>query len=262
MNRRPIRLARCLAFALVSLAAAAPLSAQVVRGRVMDAGTGAPVARATVRLMAADSVRAQAVTDTAGSFVLQAPRPGPYRVTAERLGYAAARSGELALGAGAVIDVVYRMSADAVALEPLAVVSRRWLPPGLAGFERRAARRHPGAVFMRRDEILRRSPSRAADVFYGVHGLRVRSVMINQGHQLPQIVSSMQCEPDVFIDGTRQSGGAFLNDFISSSDMEAVEVYRTSIDAPIEYRTARGCAVILIWTRTGTDDSRTPTDIR
>ena len=238
-----------------ALALGAPLSAQVVRGQVLDATTGAPVARATVRLMAADSVRGQMVTDTAGSFVLQAPRPGAYRVTAERLGYTAARSGELALGAGAVIDVVYRLSADAVTLEPLEVVSRKWLPPGLAGFEARASRRHPGAVFLRRDEIQRRSPHRAVDVFYGVRGLRVRSTMINRGHQLPEISATSGCRPDVFIDGVLQRGGSFLNDHISAADMEGVEVYRTSTDAPTEYRTARGCAVILIWTRTGSDDS-------
>ena len=74
------------------LALAAPLSAQVVHGRLVDAGTGAAVASARVRLLAGDAAADSALTDSAGAFALRAEAGGIFRLAAERVGYAASVS--------------------------------------------------------------------------------------------------------------------------------------------------------------------------
>ncbi|MCG6989109.1 MAG: carboxypeptidase-like regulatory domain-containing protein, partial [Gemmatimonadetes bacterium] len=77
----------CLVTALL---AATPAAAQRVRGRLVDAGTGEPVPAAEMSLLSGESgtrVVKRALTTDSGRFVLTAPRPGRYRLKAERIGY-------------------------------------------------------------------------------------------------------------------------------------------------------------------------------
>lgn len=243
---------RRISLALLLVLAPAALRAQVVRGSVVDAATGAPVARAAVRLLAADSALAVAVTDTAGRFVIRAPRAGAFRVSATRLGYAETRSGELLLSPGDVLDVVYQLPQQTVTLDPLQVVTQRRLPWRLVQFEERAARAGPGVVIVRRDELLRRSPSRATDALNGIGGLRIRRHYVSSIGTQPQLQARSGCIPAVFIDGVHVDAGSLLDDQLTVNDIEGVEIYRTASDAPAEYRTRSICAVVLVWTRTGT----------
>lgn len=65
-----------------------PLSAQGVRGHVLDAGTGAPLAGARVVLAGrGGQAVSEARTDADGSFFLGAPMPGRYLVEVELQGY-------------------------------------------------------------------------------------------------------------------------------------------------------------------------------
>src|SRR5690606_8429830 len=78
----------CAAIAAVLLLHA-PLAAQrgaVVRGRVVEAGTGTAVASAVVRV--ADASGRSALTDESGTFRLDGLEPGAYRLRVAHLGYA------------------------------------------------------------------------------------------------------------------------------------------------------------------------------
>jgi hypothetical protein len=99
----PRLLLAALALALALVPAA--LRAQTVSGTVIHRETGAAVAGAVVRLVDAAGTRQQAVlSDARGRYTVQAPRPGTYRLIAERVGYAASTSSWLQLGEGQHVE--------------------------------------------------------------------------------------------------------------------------------------------------------------
>lgn len=115
---------------LLALLAAAPLTAQTVRGTVVDEAQR-PVAGALVVLVAADSsASGGALTDEQGRFTLGA-RPGRYTVRAERTGYRSAES-VVELAAGQTVEVQLASAVQPFVLPPVEVVaeSRCTVRPG------------------------------------------------------------------------------------------------------------------------------------
>lgn len=91
---------------LLLLGNAAAVSAQVVRGVVLEAGANTPVRGAFVVLL--DSVgrsRAGVLTDDKGVYAIPAQSAGTYRVRAERIGHASTTSDAFALAAGQTLTV-------------------------------------------------------------------------------------------------------------------------------------------------------------
>lgn len=103
---------------------AGPASAQSVRGRVVEPGTGQPVSGAVVMLLDAQGARVTAtLTDAQGGFAMNAGAPGTYSLRAERVGYAAAASPALSLAAGQTAEQALVMEPRLVTLEPLLVTA-------------------------------------------------------------------------------------------------------------------------------------------
>ncbi|HET7462269.1 MAG TPA: carboxypeptidase-like regulatory domain-containing protein, partial [Longimicrobium sp.] len=103
-------------------AAAVPPAYQTeIRGTVVDAQTGRPVAGASLSVRAAaDSALAGAAVSRAdGSFRIAGVRPGTYVLRAASLGYAAATRTEIGLAAASA-----RVDVGAVRLAPSAVAVR------------------------------------------------------------------------------------------------------------------------------------------
>lgn len=149
-----------------------PLSAQRVTGRVVESGSGERVSTAQVSLVdeAGTTVRT-AISDTAGYFVLDARRPGTYRLRAARIGYADYTSDRIDLQAGETVTVVVRLAAQGVPLQPLEVRARGVEERGRDGFERRRALVR--GVFLTVDSIRLRDPVLVSDAFYGIPGVQV-----------------------------------------------------------------------------------------
>jgi hypothetical protein len=85
------------------------MSAQVVRGTVVDSLTGAPVRDALVMLIGDDGApRARALSLDAGGYAIAAPSPGRYSLRTKRIGYRAVQSDpfEVAEGEVRVHDVL------------------------------------------------------------------------------------------------------------------------------------------------------------
>jgi len=93
---------------LVGLLFAEPIDGQTLRGRLVEGGSGEPIAGAFVLLypdegdaspetppLAAD------LTASDGRFALAAPRPGRYRVRVDRIGYRSHLTDPIEVGAGA-----------------------------------------------------------------------------------------------------------------------------------------------------------------
>ncbi len=99
------------------------LHAQTVAGTVTEAG-GGPVAGALVSLRdGAGGQRAATLTGADGDFTLRAPRPGEYRLRAERAGYATVTTAPLSLAEGVSRTADLELSPAALALEAVTVTA-------------------------------------------------------------------------------------------------------------------------------------------
>lgn len=149
MRRQPFitALLACLALAPLAPARAQTADPQtVVRGRVLDAGTGDGLASATVRLLSLpdsgsagardtdglDPAAAPVVTDEDGGYRFQGLPPGRYLLVVERLGYRPGTVG-VRVGRPGRARVSVGLEVEPVALQPVSVRGRAASPYDRAG---------------------------------------------------------------------------------------------------------------------------------
>ena len=97
------------------------LSGQTVHGQVREPG-GAPVRGSFVVLLdGSGQRRIGLLTDSAGRYVMRAPRPGVYRVRIERLGYESVQSDAFSIAAQEVRALSFEMRVSALRLPELRV---------------------------------------------------------------------------------------------------------------------------------------------
>ena len=150
------RLLRTISLLVALSAVSAPVSAQVVQGRLLDTATDQPVVTVTVQLLRGekgDNAVATHVTDEQGHFVLHAPASGTYRLRTTRIGYQQATTRPFDLLRGEdPFEVEVRISAVAVLLAPLTIVSERTARVGSLHLETER-RRRIRAMMVREQEV-------------------------------------------------------------------------------------------------------------
>jgi Carboxypeptidase regulatory-like domain/TonB-dependent Receptor Plug Domain len=264
-----------------------PLSAQVIRGRVIEAGTEKPVpgARVTAHLVE-DTTGRLAVTDDEGRFELRLRVPGAYLVDVARLGYRPQHRGPLDLRRGQVISFDVVLPVVPLTLDPVTVqaqVNATMLQQ--VGFYGRM--RSDFGHFITRDQIEARRARRASDLLGVIPGVSVLPDRRSPGQVRVQMRGSRlaeggMCSPRVFVDGLvairgdarppgptgdqqnneeqrslgddPRSPEPELDDVVRPDDIEAIEVYRSASQVPAEFGGASmftRCGVIVIWTRRG-----------
>lgn len=236
---------RYISLVVSLLAYASALPAQVIHGTLLDANSRTPLAQGVVTLLREDSTVAQVSTDTAGAFSLSIPRRGAYRLRAEQPGYRTATSPALGIGAQDTVEVEFTLAIDIVVLEPLVVRARtRRLTPQARRFYERKEQGVWG-TFITRDDIERYHPIRTTDLFHRIPGVQTSPMMGGQS-----VVIRGTCRPTVYVDGVRVNNYRSIDDLAQPMQIEGIEVYRSSAQAPAEYTGLRaGCATVLIWTR-------------
>jgi hypothetical protein len=258
-------LLRRAAAALLLLAAARPMSAQVLRGKVVDAVSGEPVPQVALAAIGADRKEAgHARTAADGTFYLQFATPVSVRLQTQRTGYRPTVTEELPVAPSETVYVEVRVSAAPLQIEPLRVTARvepphrRFLE--LNGFYHR--QRVGFGAFLRREDIERLPRSNLAQVLQRTRGAAIyyrgsRQFIYFTRYGPPHIVSNFRgppgnsCLPRVFLDGNRMTydGLNDINSIVSPDQVEAIETYNAG-EAPVEYVGSNsGCGVILIWTR-------------
>lgn len=243
---------------LMVLAGAAPLSGQVVAGRLIEAAGGAPVAGASIILLteAGQTVTGR-LTDAEGRFQVEAPGAGRYRVSAERIGFAKVTGEVIELADGETVNIEIRLGTEVIPLDAITVVTEARVPHlERSGFYTR--QRSGFGNYIDRNTIDRYNPSQASQLFQAMAGVRVvpRSGR-SGGEPVFRNAISMtggSCLPAIFLDGmpVRSSGSSepALDDIVQAMDIEAVEVYKGASQIPPQFGGDRSaCGVIVIWTR-------------
>lgn len=205
--------------------------AQVIRGNITDAATGARIAVADVRLLnRTGSVIAKAIADTAGDFVLPAPFGDSVRIQVERIGYTLVTSPAYALKRGELLDVDVHMSSEAVVLDPVKVVARKPTDARLRQFYDRAEQNRKlgrGRIWMRED--LEHAPP---------------TLLSNLYDMVPRL-SMVGCRGSTIYVDNLPVAREELDMMVQPDDVEGVEIYR-DMDVPTEYGSGQ-CLVMLIW---------------
>lgn len=130
MRRSPLRAApaffAALVWTLLGASAAAPQALQAIRGTVSEEGTRRPVGGAFVTVLGDGGERvAGGLSRDDGSFLIEVPRPGVYRIRAERIGFRSTESVEIRVLEGTIVDTEVVAPAQAVVIEGVDVEGGR-----------------------------------------------------------------------------------------------------------------------------------------
>src|SRR5690606_4887317 len=214
------------------LFAALPAHAQIVRGTVVEEGFDKPIDQAEVVLVDKDGKeKAKALTDSLGIFRIEVEEAGRYSLSVRRLGFVTVATHEVEVGTGETVAVELRMSAQAIPLEPLVVVQRRWYDiPRLAEFYERAewnAKLGRGKIYFRED----------LDRFVSLR------------HLAEMTLARPSCPMEILVDGLPIDHPSDLDAVARPDVVEGVEIYRGPAQVPVEFSYRGSCALMLVWTR-------------
>lgn len=241
---------RLLPAALLVPLLAGSLSAQGIRGRVLDAETGQPVAGATVEVLDAGEVALRrVVTDTAGGFSLRVAETGRYHLRSERIGYETVTSPPIDMVAGDTLVVELRMATEAVVLAPLTITASSRRSPWDRTLDEFYERQRRGwGRFIGPAEIERLRPVTVTQLLHGYPGIRIR---YGRGMQSTVLMRTGRgnCAPTIYVDGHRMPGND-IDQWVTGSAVRAVEVYSRAMEVPGEFASVRNwnCGAIVIWT--------------
>jgi hypothetical protein len=225
-------------------AAADPPATYQVTGVITDAARE-PVPAAEVTAVDASASARGAVTDSRGRFNLGRFPAGPLSLHVRRIGYEA-RAIEVKVGAGGQpTSVEILLLPVVVELEGVSVSAN---PQGrLREFYQRRQQRASFARFLDSEDIRRRGPPNASDLFRTVPGISIKNNPAAGGNA----IRIRNCQPMVWLDAQR-APGAELDEVIQPGEIAAIEFYPSSAGIPAQYLEPgnRLCGLILVWTKT------------
>ena len=254
-------------------------SAQTVRGQLLDAESGFPVPLGLVMMFteAGDSVTAT-VADEVGRFEVTSEEAGDFLLLADALGYEETPAGVFELGPGGEMTVEYRLAPRPLPIDEIIVSLDR--PTRMHhlvrnGFIRRYQRglgvfvtphQIEEAVVASTEELLRAKPGIRVG-YARVSAPPSANAFVIPGPDMGEIVQIQTtggwCIPSVYVDGVRVNyspdNGFTLSNYVPLGDIEAVEVYRSPAEIPVEYSSmSTGCGVLGLWSKTGLAPGQRP----
>jgi hypothetical protein len=182
----------------------------------------------------------ETVTDPAGRFHFPGVIPGRYRLEVGALGYSSITQDVGILGASP-FEIRVGLVPEALELAPVVVTSIRSPRLTSSGFYDRRTRGIGN--FMDRYQMEDRPVLRTSDLFNFFPGVQLRPARIGSGSIL---TIRGGCRPDLVIDGMNLGPNVLIDDIVTPSDVEAIEVYRGGT-SPIEYSRSN-CGSVLLWT--------------
>lgn len=157
------------------------------------------------------------------------------------------------------LQVEVRMYVDAIKMVPIEVTvrSNRWRE-SIEGLRYRI-RQGLGEYVTRREIEQKPRGWNVAQLLRGIPGVRItesrygETVSLRGGGGL----GDGSCPPTFYLDGREFRGDLSSMNVFQSHDVEAIEVYRSSSTAPIQFR-GGNCGTIILWTRLGGRPSGPP----
>ncbi|MDT8369212.1 MAG: carboxypeptidase-like regulatory domain-containing protein [Longimicrobiales bacterium] len=223
--------------------------ATTIRGRVVNADDDRGIEAATVRLLSEEGeILAATHADATGAFTLPPPVPGPVVVTVDALGYSG-RSDRVSYdGRSMILEI--RVARAPIALEGLEVeVERRSDYLERTGFYHR--QRFGFGNFL---DVEAMDVSRILTT--GQLLVRMPGTSMTPGGE-PYFPRHGSCLPMIVVDGltvrtttSPSSIDAFRDVAPRANEISAIEIYRSSTFAPVEWKSsANNCGMIMIWTK-------------
>jgi hypothetical protein len=214
-------------------------STGTIRGAVMTADGGRPLAGAQVRVSNGPSAR----TDEGGHWTLTGVRVGTQMLEIGAVGYYPERRAVNIIADA--LPVHATLSTMKAALDTAQPISVRFSGTGDTAFERR--RRSGSGVYLTSDDIAQAQPSVTSDLFPRIRGVRVdasRNLLVNG--------AAGWCSPAIFIDDvyTPHITADGIDAFVPPRDIASIEVYARSYAAPVQFRNPEGdCGSMAISTK-------------
>lgn len=240
-----------------------PAGRQKLTGRLVAAGTGAPIDAAVLRL---EPLGRQTLTNDRGRFQLEELPSGEYDLVLRHIAYGT-HTVAVDLPPGRNVELTLRVPRQTIALDPIEVAVEaetrsRYLEE--EGFYERLERGHP-INFLTPEEVDRRATSQVARLLQTLPAVK----LLARG--LP-ILRRTGCPPLIYLDGMRfrylplgvaerlrnplmeRARGAVYSALrdLSGRNLVAVEVYEGPATIPAEFQGIdTRCGVIALWTRHG-----------
>lgn len=241
-----------------ALLLAAPLSAQIFGGRVIDKATGQPLKDATVELLNnVNRVVARARSDGDGFVAFELRQPGTYRARTSLAGYTTHTSQGLQIDLRQTVQVDIPLStglADGeVALDSLTVIGRS-APQRRTDLDREGFydREKMGfGRFLTAADIQQRLAIQTTEIFRTIPGV---SLIPTGGtrYRLAITRGGDNCAPQIILDNMPVSVGDEIDDMVKPQDIAGVEVYRGASEVPGRFLGNRNnCGLVVIWTKRG-----------
>jgi len=216
-----------------------PLGTAQLNGTVVGAD-GKPLEGAQVYLVGA-AVGARA--DSRGVFHLTGLPAGTQTVEVRQLSYSPKRyTVDLSPARESRLNAV--MDAKAQVLGTVTVEGKA--SSNIPGFDERAKRGL--GTFLTRDEIEKRQSVLTTDLFRTIPGL---SVGFDGTNYIVQSSRGQGCQVQWYLDGAPfDNSQNDLDQMIRPDDIEAVEVYKSPSEVPVQFQGHNGsCGTILVWTK-------------
>ena len=201
-----------------------------------------PIPDAEVTIIAPVAAVRSTATDNRGRFNFGEFTAGTLSVRIRRLGYEQ-RTMDVQVGAGDQHTSV-EIALTIIPAE-LANVLVTGAPGRLNEFFQRRQQRAAFGRFMDQEEIRKKGPMFASDLFRNVPGVSIKT-----NPSGGNAIRIRNCQPMVLIDAQR-SPGAELDEVIQPGDIAAIEFYPSAAGVPAQFleRGNRLCGLILVWTK-------------
>jgi hypothetical protein len=216
-----------------------PLGTAQLNGTVVGAD-GKPLEGAQVYLVGA-AVGARA--DSRGIFHLSGLPAGTQTVEIRQLSYSPKRyTVDLSPSRESRLNAV--MDAKAQVLGTVTVEGKQ--TSDIPGFDARAKRGL--GTFLNHDEIEKRQSVLTTDLFRTIPGL---TVGFDGNNYVVQSARGQGCQVQWYLDGSPfDNSDNSLDQMIRPDDIEAVEVYKSPSEVPVQFQGQNGsCGTILLWTK-------------
>jgi hypothetical protein len=240
-----------LAFLFPTMAAA-----QQIRGVVVEDSTFRPISDARVEVIAADgTIRATSMSAVlTGWFTLNAQSGETLLVRATHPNYSVSGTLNVIVGPREALTVVLRLSGGPIPIDALIVQASRGR---LAGYDERV-RRGAFGHFITRADIDKRGGYSLSHMLRFTPEVRIERVRDGPFTSDGVFMRSFGdlCVPSIFLDGmpVPNSSAFDIDALLSLEAVEGIEVYRSALSAPMEFRLPGSgsdglCGVVAVWSR-------------